>query len=321
MKIQLKSDHALFQWLKDEPPLWWENLKNDPELYIDIRKKNYINVYHNGGSIMRLEGARKFNAYIHIEYIPLSREIDYCDYNLDNGNISLNAPKPIEIKNFETESLEKIKTRIRKFHPNKSEKGIQGKYVIANNFKKSGDGFFLDTEMQYGSARIDMTWVDIKTKKIAFVELKTISDDRLDINKKDENPEFVDLETVGADLLNTNKRKKPEPIDKQLKKYSKFTREHKDSILDYYDRVLCIKRDLGLLPSFVKERTLKEYKLIEKPVLLLGDCSQDWIKQNAKKLNDKLKDIAFGCLYQGTGTWNFKIPYKNARNCFSLAEA
>ncbi len=59
MKIKLKTDHALFQKLKDNPPPWWKNLISDPELYIDIRKDNYLNVYHNGGSIMKLEGAKE----------------------------------------------------------------------------------------------------------------------------------------------------------------------------------------------------------------------------------------------------------------------
>ena len=270
---------------------------------------------------MRLKGKRKFTANIHVEYIPLFRDLDYCEYNLENGNISLDVPKPIEINNFEVKSLDMIKKRIRKFYPNKSEKGIQGKYVITNNCKKRSDGFFLDTEMQFRSARIDMTWVDLKTEKIVFVELKTISDNRMNINEAIENPDHISLELLSNELLDTKKRKKPEPIDVQLNKYYSFAKKHKDSILDYYNRVFCIKRDLGLLPDFVRERTLDGYDLIQKPVLLIGDCSQEWINEKAVKLNEKLKDIAFGCLYQGIGTWDFKIPYKRARNCFSFAEA
>lgn len=320
MKITLNPDHALFQWLKDKKPIWWENLKNDPDLYIDIRKENYINVYYNGGSIMRLKGAKPHRAYIHVEYIPLFRDQDYCEYNLDNQNAFLDVPKPIKIDNFDDIPLSMIKKRIQKYYPNKSEKGIQGKYVTMNNSKVKGDGFFIDTEMQFRRARVDMTWVDIKTKTVVLVELKTIDDNRLEIDKEDNCGEIVDYKAMGEKLLYSKVGDKPEPIDKQLMKYYSFASKNKESIIDYYDRVLCIKRNLGILPSFVKLRSLKGYKLIEKPVLLVGDCSQIWIDENATKLNAKVKDLAFGCLYQGKGTMNFKIPYRNFKNCFRLAD-
>lgn len=57
MKTRLRIDHGLFKKLIKNPPLWWINLKTDSDLYIDIRKDNYLNIYHNGGSIMKLEGA------------------------------------------------------------------------------------------------------------------------------------------------------------------------------------------------------------------------------------------------------------------------
>jgi hypothetical protein len=53
MKYELKTNHVLFRQLEEKPPLWWRNLKSDPQVYIDIRKKNYINAYHNGGSIIK----------------------------------------------------------------------------------------------------------------------------------------------------------------------------------------------------------------------------------------------------------------------------
>ncbi|MBU4444755.1 hypothetical protein KJ656_06700 [bacterium] len=300
MKTKLKTDHALFQRLKDDPPPWWKNLTLDTELYIDIRKNNYLNVYHNGGSIMRLEGAKDYKAKIHVEYIPLNKTSDYLPFEFQDGNISLNESKIIDINNFKKESLERIKKRVRKFYPNDSEKGIQGQYVInAQNKSKSKNGFFIDTELQYDNKRIDMVWVDLGTKKIAFVELKTIGDERL--------------------YIDSNKRQ--EAIDKQLSKYYEFAREHKDTLIDYYNRIYCIKKNLGILPEFVKENSLEYYKLIEKPILLIGDCTQKWIDKNAKDLNNQLKDIAFGCLYHGRATYNFRIPYNTSRNCFRLDEA
>jgi len=130
MEAKLKADHQLFQKLQDESPVWWENLKSDPEIYIDIRKGDYLNVYHNGGSLLRLKCTKEFKAQIHTEYIPLDRTSDYQSYYFQGNDIDLVVPRPIAIDNFETESREAIKKRIRKFYPNGSEKGIQGRYVV-----------------------------------------------------------------------------------------------------------------------------------------------------------------------------------------------
>jgi hypothetical protein len=297
MKPQLRTDHPLFERLKKESPKWWENLKSDPELYIDIRKNNYLNVYHNGGSIMRLNGTKKYNANINIEYIPLNRTGNYESFIFKDQNILLNENKTIKLNNFEEESLELIKKRVRGYYPNRSEKGLQGNYVIyAKNKSKTKDGFFIDTELQHSNKRIDLIWVDLKNKKIAFVELKTIGDERLYIDDG----------------------KNQETIDAQLNKYYEFSRKYKEIILDYYNKVFCIKRELGLLPNFVKEKSLSNFDLIEKPILLVGDCTRKWIHKNAEELNDQLRGIAFGCVYQGKTSFQFRVPYKSIRYSFRL---
>ena len=301
MKIQLKTDYALFQRLKNESPQWWNNLKSDPEIYIDVRKDNYLNVYYNGGSIMKLEGSKKYKAQIHYEYIPLHKDSDYLPYEFQDENIDFREHKPIKINNFSNVALEKIKKRIRKFNPNNSEKGIQGHYVVSNNrSSKNKDGFFIDTEFMYDNLRVDMIWVDLKSKNIALVELKTIGDERL----------YVD------------KSQTQETIDKQLKKYYEFARKSKNTLIQYFNQVYSIKRDLGLLPSFAKEQSLENYELIQKPILLVGDCTNEWIKKNADDINNNIKDVAFGSLYQGKSTYNFRIPYKTSliQNCFRLSK-
>ena len=75
------------------------------------------------------------------------------------------------------------------------------------------------------------------------------------------------------------------------------------------------------MPEFVKEISLKNYELIEKPILLIGDCTQKWIDSWAGVLKDQLKDIAFGCVYHGKTTYNFRIPYKTSLNYVRLDEA
>ena len=306
MKTKLRIDHGLFNNLVKNPPLWWINLKTDSDLYIDIRKGNHLNIYHNGGSIMKLEWAGEYKAKIHFEYIPLQKDKDYLPFDFQNENISLEKHETISINNFEKESLERMKKKIRKFYPNDSEKGMQGHYVIKNNGDdRNPKGFFIDTEYQFSidvnqessKGRIDLVWVDTERKEIAFVELKTIGDQRL----------------YAANCNN------PESIDIQLKKYTIFARKNERELIEYYDVVFQIKKKLEILPPFVTEDSLLQYTLIHKPILLVGDCTREWIKQNADRLNNhQLKDIAFGCLYQGKGTYNFRIPYKTSNNCFRL---
>jgi len=300
LRTKLKIDHPLFKKLKNEPPRWWQNLKSDPELYIDIRKNNSLNVYYNGGSLMTLSGAGKYIARINIEYIPLEKENNYLPFNFEDKNITLNTVKTIAINNFSAATRERIKARIRMSNSNHSEKGIQGQYVIrANNRMKNVTGFFIDTEFQHDAKRIDLVWVDIKTKTIAFVELKTIGDDRLYIDRK----------------------QAAETIDEQLKKYYEFVRENKEELLKYYNKVFAIKKDLGILPAFVEESSLAGYELIEKPILLVGDCTQKWIDNNVKDLNNQLKEIAFGSAYQGKSTFGFHIPFKTSRYFYRLDQA
>ena len=39
-----------------------------------------------------------------------------------------------------------------------------------------------------------------------------------------------------------------------------------------------------------------------------------------EELNKNIKDVAFGSLYQGKTTYNFRIPYKSSQNCFRSSE-
>ena len=177
--------------------------------------------------------------------------------------------------------------------------------MIKNNGNfKNPKGFFIDTEFQFSidvnqepsKGRIDLVWVDTERKEIAFVELKTIGDERLySANCKD-----------------------PESIDIQLKKYKIFAEKNYRELTEYYDVVFQIKKKLQILPPFVTEDSLLQYKLIHKPILLVGDCTINWIAKNADDLNNLLKKIAFGCIYHGSSTFNFNLPIKTSRYCYRL---
>lgn len=50
----LQEEHHLWKAL-EEKPLWWRNILNDPELYVEVRKDNYINVYYYGGCVALIQ--------------------------------------------------------------------------------------------------------------------------------------------------------------------------------------------------------------------------------------------------------------------------
>jgi hypothetical protein len=55
---------------------------------------------------------------------------------------------------------------------------------------------------------------------------------------------------------------------------------------------------LNILPrDLQKLDSLDDYTMAVKPLLLLGDCNQEWIKNNASSINDRIKKIAIGAYY------------------------
>jgi hypothetical protein len=287
-------EHPLFNHLVENKPIWWQNLLNDKELYINIRQDDHINVYHSGGSLLKLSFKKSFIAEISFEYVPLTKFKDYITLEFKNNDSDIFFPdmKTLALDNFGEKALSAVKSRIRRSFGPETEKGIQADFVLNN-------GCFIDTEFQPVSSsdtRFDLVWVDVKRKKIFVIELKTHKDKRLSFNP--DKDESIECEGVGN-------------IYKQLKKYHGFIEQHAADILEYYQAIFQIEKKLGVLPSGLTTIAgLNGFNIEPKPILLVGDCTQRWITDNAVRVNTKLKDIAYGCFYQGKSTRDFKIPEK-----------
>ena len=217
--------------MKNNPPQWWENLKNDKEIIIEIRSdksKSYIDCYYNGGCIlMKLDCDEKgnFKGEIHYKYIPikLNDKKGYVKYNFENQQIDLNHLKPIipDLNNFDIETISLIKKQVENYYLNNSEKGYQYKFI-------QKDPYFIDSEFQYNEffgndQRIDLVRLDRSVKKIVFIELKKMN------NKE---------------LFNGR-------IEKQLGMYKKFISNFKQEIFEYYLALIDLKKELGLLSKEV----------------------------------------------------------------------
>lgn len=220
----LNPKAEIFLKLKSDNLHWWNLFKNIPELYIEIRKDNYINVYYQGGSLAEISYVKGFVAKTHQKYLgdvnPRSKTKKGKD-NFEYYNIDLNAldaAKINEIKNYI--ELSYTKKRISE-HP--SEKYIQGKMI-------KGNAKYIDSELQFnqdrkiGNLRIDL--VEINDCVLSFIELKGIGDSRLrnDENRNSETPEII----------------------KQMKKYQLFIDKYGNDILNYYNTLLALKQSLGL---------------------------------------------------------------------------
>ncbi|MFC2038634.1 hypothetical protein ACFLUG_02575 [Chloroflexota bacterium] len=290
---RLNPNHKLFQNLVDKNPIWWQNLVEDQDIYIEVRKGNYLDVYYNGGRILDLSFTDKFKGKIHFEYIPLVSQEEYVPLEINENTIKFrnDSTRILEIKDFSEAELKLIKKRISMFYSPSSEKGIQANFVINNTQ-------FLDTEFQHRNGiRFDLIWADVAMRKLFVVELKTIGDQRLYIGEK------------------SKEIKKNNKIDQQLKNYSTFVGGNQANLLSHYQRVFQVKKNLGILPSGLKELdSLENFTFEEKPILLIGDCTQAWIEQQWTRLNMAIKEIAYGCFYQGKSTRQFSIPEKTKGN-------
>ena len=301
-KLTMKTinpDARLFVSLEKNPPVWWENLKNDKEIVIEIRSdksKSYIDCYYNGGCILgRLDCDSKgnFKGKIHYKYIPITfnRNNDYINYDFSNNNqeINYNNIKPgiTNVNNFDKKILSLIKKQVEKYYPNDSEKGYQYKFI-------QKDPYFIDSEFQYNGfcgrdLRIDLVRIDSRAKQIVFIELKKIG---------------------SKDLFNGG-------IEGQLNLYKCFINNFGLELREYYLDLIQAKKKLGLLSKEVLEILGPDFSfcgVTKKPLLIIAGCTQKWIKNNAEDINNRIKDYALGCYYFGEVNENCDI--KKGRNRF-----
>lgn len=231
-----------FETLNPEAPLftelskkgeykWWEKMKNHSDLYIEIRKDNNINVYYQGGSVVKLHYCKKhkkIQAFTHPKYLGKEGKnyvncIDYLDKSfesiLENIRTNYSQKKGISKENW-------------------SEKYIQGNIIMAHR------GNYIDSEFAYNDnqLKIRVDLVECIAGELRFVELKRIDDNRM----------------VTLDMY--------PKILSQIDNYRKFISKYNKEILEYYQKLYLIKKSLGITIPFVKPRELNP-----KPKLLIFD--------------------------------------------------
>ena len=74
---ELRAVHPLFVALS-KMPKWWVNIINDPELYVEVRKDNYVNIYYYGGNVAKVYWDGEIKAETHHTYCPGVSERIFC---------------------------------------------------------------------------------------------------------------------------------------------------------------------------------------------------------------------------------------------------
>lgn len=284
----INPESSVFVYLREENPTWWQLIKSDNSIYIDVRKDNTIDVYYNGGSFMSgIKISRGILSWkTHYKYLVNSD---------DSTNYISSETKELPVMKNLTSSLtlvalDKLKRNIRTFYPSASEKGVQGAFVTQDH------SCFIDTEFAFTENehkdRIDMVWVDVAKSKILFVELKL-----------PENSELYDFS-------------RERNIKNQLSRYTTLIKKHKLEIESYYKKIFSIKKYLGILPNKLQSiDNIDNFVLETKPLLAVGNCNQKWINSQAPLINEQIKDVAIGAYYFGS-SGNCDVIPKSIRNKF-----
>lgn len=240
---KINPKNCIYKELEKQPK-WWSLLYNDKELYVEIRKDNYINVYYLGASVAKISYKKnEFVVETHQKYLGDSEPRE----KTPKGKDKFEYYKIIDLSKLDENLISKIKNCIiseknnQKDEEKPAEKWIQGKMKIDNSR-------LIDSEFQFnqdgdiGKLRIDL--IELSDGILTFIELKGITDSRLRNDKK-------------------RNLKEPEIIA-QMEKYKKFIAKYEVEILKHYHELIKIKHSLGLLlPNDIEIKSLnKTPKLI-----------------------------------------------------------
>ncbi len=249
-------------------PLWWRMIREDTDLYVNIRKYNRINVYFRGASVMSLEYDDTLNsikALIHNYYLGVDKQTA-LKLGVPYRNVFL-SPQEIVCR------MDLIKSRIKRNYKFKSQvsdtdngDSQSEKYIQANLYKS---GKYIDTEFQVQldngtDIRIDLISLT-EDNLLQFEELKRISDNRL-MSSSPENSEILVQMASYADFI---------------RDVSALKSGNELLVVKYYQTLLDIMDMIRVLPSQLKGRKVRG---LSEFVNLYIDCSA-YTKQTAKRKN------------------------------------
>lgn len=295
--LTLDEDHPLFRSLRDEPPYWWIFLKKytspetpaDERLYINIRKDNTIDVYHQGGLLVSIaHNGIGFEFKTHYKYAT-------DEGNRDDSKTYVS----VDIDKIATESgLATYLRRIHQYYSQNSKSGVSEKYLQAEIYT-TGD--YIDTEFAYNDFPFEHTGRNAEKKQWENKSTKDIRIDLLRYDRDQNRLTFVELKREADGRLlcavdkEKNERRAPEILT-QMKAYKDFVKCKQKLLLDYYVKLIKIGQSIGIVRADIDTAKLTFNEdvvlLIQSPVnpstrrqkrdeeikklLAAGNITQEW---------------------------------------------
>lgn len=249
--FELDTKAILFNKLKEENPGWWEKVKEEKRVYINIRKDGSINVYCRGESVMKLE-------YKKGDYVATISSA-YLSDDVVKGKAQQLSPQVI------SDRLDEIVERIIRRKPTDepegdSEEGIKGAMFLS--------GGFIDTEFAYmRKARETEIQNRIKKNKNGH-RISQFAQDRIDLIKVQNGAiQFVELKTISDPRLNDHNSpvygKSSAEIAEQLSDYQHIIDVFGDKVLTYYQNIQKVMKSLGINNDTVNQTITRVSDYVE----------------------------------------------------------
>lgn len=269
---------------------FWANVCSDPDLQPEIRDQA-VTVYYCGGAILQelrlLDGT--LVADVHHKFVPLQRTGVSASLRVTcpgpTGLHFAQAPEALPFGLGDPLVLSRYKERMDTVLSREG-KLIQTILTYAEKKNQVIDQQIVFSATGQRTDKIDVCHFDDGLRKLLFIEVKRRHDSRL-------------LKPIGS----------PEVLD-QLDGYGGRLKRHRTELLDQYRQVVACKRSLGLgsrLPLVPPEGPSD---MLEKPVLVIGDCDSEDVRRiqdgegDWEPLRKGLPDVAAGLILCGRdGCW------------------
>lgn len=261
------------------------NVSQDIELFPEIRNGS-VTIYYRGAALirdMRVQDGQ-IVGQVHFKYIPVHSPDNSNYVTLQLGTTGLTFPQslaPLAIGFGDSRVLSEYKRTMRSVSHNLE-------CLIVHEIVCRHHNLILDQEIKFQTSgepeadKIDICHFDSHLNCLTFVEVKGIHDPRLE---------------PGANDL-------PEVVD-QLQRYGRRIEQQRAAILDDYQRVVALKRRLGLAERLIGVPSNGPTSLLRKPVLVIGHCTQVDVQAIVGRhekwvpLLDGIKEFAAGLILCG----------------------
>lgn len=235
---------------------FWANLIADRQLAPEIRD-GHLTVYYRGGALLqslRLDGPSSLAAEVHPKYVPVraSRSSVRLTWR-ENGFAFADEVEAMPLGSAVMDVLAAYKEEMAKALLKRPEAEVVQQII------ERTENTILDQEIAFQEPglprdKIDLCHYDAGLRKLVFVEVKRVDDDRL-------------LKPEG----------RPEVLG-QLAAYTQRLEPNRPLVLEAYRTVVTCKRKLGLAEWLKSVPEGGAADLLTRPVLVIGNCSAADVK-------------------------------------------